>query len=60
MFKSVKFGGKKMDLFHFGKLSSGVLIIAQVFFIAHQDDWDIWTEMFHFRCPLLRNILYSK
>lgn len=49
-----------MDLFHFGKLSSGVLIIAQVFFIAHQDDWDIWTEMFHFRCPLLRNILYSQ
>lgn len=26
---------KKTDLFHFGKLSSGVLIIAQIFFITH-------------------------
>lgn len=46
------------DLFHFGKLSSGVLIVAQVLFITHQDDWNIWTEVFNFRCPLFRNILY--
>lgn len=45
------------DLFHFCKLSSGVLIIAQIFFISHQYDGNIWTEMFHFRRPLLRNIL---
>lgn len=52
--------GKKTDLFHFGKLSSGVLIIAQIFFIANQDDGNIWTEVFHFRRPLLWNILYSE
>lgn len=50
----------KTDLFHFGKLTSGVFIIAQIFFIAHQDDGNIRTKVFHFRCPLFRNILYSE
>lgn len=47
------------DLFHFGQFSSGVLVVAQVLFITHQDDWNIWTEVFNLRCPLLRNILYK-
>lgn len=48
------------DLLHFGKLSSGVFIVAQIFFIADQDDWNIWTEVFHFRCPFFRNIFWGR
>lgn len=44
-------------LLHFGEFPSGVLIVTQVLFISHQYNGNIRAEVFHFRGPLLRNVL---
>lgn len=43
-------------LFHLGQLSPRVLVVPQVLLVAHQDDRNIGTEVFHLRCPLLWDI----
>lgn len=44
-------------LLHLGQLPACVVIISEVLLVPHKDDWDIGAEMFHFRCPLLWNVL---
>lgn len=47
-------------LLHLGQLPACVFIIPQVLFVADEDDGNVWTKVFHLRCPLLWNILYTE
>lgn len=44
-------------LFHLGQLPTCVFIISKVLLVAHKDDGDVGTEVFHFGCPFLWNVL---
>ena len=46
-------------LFHLCQLTTGVLIIPQVLFVAHEDYGNIGTEVFHFWSPLLRDVFWT-
>lgn len=50
---------RNTHLLHLSQLPPCVLIIPKILFVAHKDDWDIGTKMFHLRCPFLRNVLYK-
>lgn len=47
-------------LLHFGKLPAGVLIVAQVLFVSHQDNGDVGAKVFHLWGPLLRDVLWKR
>lgn len=51
---------RQTDLFHLGQLPARVLIVTKILFVAHEDDGDIGTEVFHFGGPFLWNVLYQK
>lgn len=44
-------------LLHFCELPAGVLVVAQVLFVPHQDDGNVGTEMFDLGSPLLGDVL---
>ena len=44
-------------LLHLGELPAGVLVVAQVFLVSHQDNWNVGAEVFDLRGPLLRDVL---
>lgn len=46
-------------LFHLGQLPACVFIISKVLLVAHKNDRDIGTKVFHFRRPFLWNVLYK-
>lgn len=49
-----------INLLHLSQLPAGVLVVAQVLFIPHQDDGDIRAEVFHLWSPLLWDVLYTR
>ena len=44
-------------LLHLSELPAGVLVVAQVFLVPHQDDWNVGAEVFDLRGPLLWDVL---
>ena len=44
-------------LLHLGKLPAGVLVVAQVFLVPHQDNWNVGAEVFDLGGPLLGDVL---
>jgi hypothetical protein len=44
-------------LFHLGKLPAGVVVVAQVLLVSHEDDGNVGAEVLHLRGPLLWDVL---
>jgi len=44
-------------LLHLGQLPAGMLVVAQVLLVPHQDDRNIGAEVFDLGGPLLRDVL---